>query len=215
MAFIVQEMDEVQACGADRREDRRRAILDAAEALFLDQGFERTSLAAIVKCSGGSLATLYEHFSNKRGLLRAVLDRRRDENLDDHARLIDAAADPADALRALAHWIHDYFIDPRSVAMMRIMIGESLRDPQFARDLHRDVHLVHVHKLAEVFRRWTAEGKARFEDADAAAELYFATVMCNAELNAMLDAKSRDAVAASRAQIEWRLEPFLAYFLTP
>lgn len=207
------EADGASAAGGARREDRRRAILDAAETLFLDQGFDRTSLAAIVKCSGGSLATLYEHFSNKRGLLRAVLDRRRDENLDDHARLLHRAEDPAQGLRALAHWIHDYFIDPRSVAMMRIMIGESLRDPQFACDLHRDVHLVHVRTLAEVFRRWTREGKATFDDADAAAELYFATVMCNTQLNAMMTVKSPDMVAASRALIEWRLEPFIVYFL--
>ncbi|RYD43145.1 MAG: TetR/AcrR family transcriptional regulator, partial [Sphingomonadales bacterium] len=49
------------------RERRQSAILDAAESLFLEQGYERTSLAEIVKTSGGSLATLYELFGNKQG----------------------------------------------------------------------------------------------------------------------------------------------------
>src|SRR3546814_3108340 len=52
---------------ATRRQDRRKAILDAAESLFLDQGFDRVSLAAVVGQSGGSLATLYELFGNKQG----------------------------------------------------------------------------------------------------------------------------------------------------
>src|SRR3546814_1994530 len=70
---------------ATRRQDRRKAILDAAESLFLDQGFDRVSLAAVVGQSGGSLATLYELFGNKQGLLRAVIERGEQErraNLD-------------------------------------------------------------------------------------------------------------------------------------
>ena len=38
------------------RDRRREAFLDAAEALFLDQGFERTSLVQIVGRSRGSLS---------------------------------------------------------------------------------------------------------------------------------------------------------------
>src|SRR3546814_4381236 len=64
-----------------RREDRRQAILDAAESLFLEQGYERVSVNAIVQRSGGSLATVYDLFGNKHGLLYAVVDRARDEGL--------------------------------------------------------------------------------------------------------------------------------------
>src|SRR3546814_4201594 len=72
-------MSESTLCQMDRsspRERRQSAILDAAESLFLEQGYERTSLAEIVKRSGGSLATLYELFGNKQGLLRAIADRK-------------------------------------------------------------------------------------------------------------------------------------------
>src|SRR3546814_3090605 len=71
-------MSESTLCQMDRsspRERRQSAILDAAESLFLEQGYERTSLAEIVKRSGGSLATLYELFVNKQGLLRAIATR--------------------------------------------------------------------------------------------------------------------------------------------
>src|SRR3546814_8686691 len=75
-------MSESTLCQMDRsspRERRQSAILDAAESLFLEQGYERTSLAEIVKRSGGSLATLYELFVNKQGLLRAIATRWCDE----------------------------------------------------------------------------------------------------------------------------------------
>jgi AcrR family transcriptional regulator len=67
--------------GDGRRGERRKAILDAAEEMFLEQGFARVSLGAIVRRSGGSLATVYEMFGNKQGLLRAVVHRRRDEGM--------------------------------------------------------------------------------------------------------------------------------------
>lgn len=64
-----------QTDGPSPRERRQSAILDAAESLFLEQGYDRTSLAEIVKRSGGSLATLYELFGNKQGLLHAIATR--------------------------------------------------------------------------------------------------------------------------------------------
>lgn len=58
----------------DRREMRRRAMLDAANTLFLEKGYGATSLTDIVKRSGGSLATLYELFGGKEGLFRAMVE---------------------------------------------------------------------------------------------------------------------------------------------
>ena len=73
---------ETAICRMDRlspRALRHEAILDAAETLFIEQGYDRTSLAEIVRRSGGSLATLYELFGNKQGLLHAIAIRWRDE----------------------------------------------------------------------------------------------------------------------------------------
>ena len=53
---------------AGRGASRRRAILDAAAALFLERGFADTSVGDVVKRSGGSLATLYSLFGSKEGL---------------------------------------------------------------------------------------------------------------------------------------------------
>ncbi len=49
-------------------------MLGAATELFLEKGFERTSLSDIVDRSKGSRSTLYEYFGNKEGLLRAMVE---------------------------------------------------------------------------------------------------------------------------------------------
>src|SRR6478735_10998937 len=53
-------------------------ILDAAEALFLEHGFEATSLRAITASAGVNLAAVNYHFGSKEELFQAVLTRRLD-----------------------------------------------------------------------------------------------------------------------------------------
>lgn len=53
-------------------------ILDAAEALFMEHGFEATSLRAITAAAGVNLAAANYHFGSKEELFQAVLTRRLD-----------------------------------------------------------------------------------------------------------------------------------------
>ena len=51
-------------------------ILDAAQKLFYDLGFDETSLAMIINETGGSRRSIYNEFGNKHGLLMAVIQRQ-------------------------------------------------------------------------------------------------------------------------------------------
>jgi len=50
-------------------------ILDAAERLFAQQGFSRTTIKQIGKAAGVNSALLYYYFGDKEGLYRSVLER--------------------------------------------------------------------------------------------------------------------------------------------
>ena len=56
-------------------EESRRRILDAAEELFRERGFERTTFADISERSGMARGSIPWHFGNKDGLLMAVAER--------------------------------------------------------------------------------------------------------------------------------------------
>ena len=53
-------------------------ILDAAESLFMEHGFEATSLRSITATAGVNLAAVNYHFGSKEELFQAVLTRRLD-----------------------------------------------------------------------------------------------------------------------------------------
>ncbi|GAA3711732.1 TetR/AcrR family transcriptional regulator [Zhihengliuella alba] len=61
--------------GADSTQ-RRAAILDAAEALFSEQGYRGVSMSAVARAAGISGTGLVHHFATKDDLLQAVMDRR-------------------------------------------------------------------------------------------------------------------------------------------
>lgn len=192
-----------------RREERRDAIIDAAETLFLEKGFERVSLSAIIARSGGSMATVYELFGNKQGLLYAVVERGRARGLDDLDGLVCEIESPREALLTIARLLHDHLTTQHSIAMMRVVIVEAMRDPEFARTFHSDVHLAFVREIAACMHRWNEAGLTCFDDPDAAAELFLATVVCDAQLKAM---KGVDESPMDAKGMEWRLAPFLAHY---
>ncbi len=56
--------------------DTKKRILDAAEALFAERGFDATSMRAITAAAGVNLAAVNYHFGSKEALLRAIVAER-------------------------------------------------------------------------------------------------------------------------------------------
>ena len=192
------------------RERRRDAILDAAEALFLEQGYERTSLAEIVKQSGGSLATLYDLFGNKQGLLHAIASRWGDEARCQPAECM-AITDMSNVelLRGYAHRQCDRMRSPRAVALMRMLISESLRDRDFALQIYRDLHIPAIEELSTLFAEWAATGQADIDDPEAAAKLLLSIVIGDSMLHTLAGLEDE---WLDKDQLDWRLQPFLSHF---
>ena len=58
--------------------ETRTRILDAAEELFMQQGFEATSMRVLTARAGVNLAAVNYHFGSKHALIEAVFRRRLD-----------------------------------------------------------------------------------------------------------------------------------------
>jgi AcrR family transcriptional regulator len=78
--------------------DTKTRILDAAEELFMEHGFEATSLRLITTAAEVNLAAANYHFGSKEDLFQAVLTRRLDPMNQERMQLLDkfeCAAEPA------------------------------------------------------------------------------------------------------------------------
>lgn len=69
--------------------EKRQEIVDAARALFLEVGYESTSMTAIAAAAGVASNTIYWYFKDKDELLVAVLDAALEEGL---SKFLDSLA---------------------------------------------------------------------------------------------------------------------------
>jgi AcrR family transcriptional regulator len=69
----------LESVAASRRrdpEDTKERLLDAAERLFAERGFEGASLRAVTQAAGTSVSAAHYHFGSKEALLVATVRRR-------------------------------------------------------------------------------------------------------------------------------------------
>ena len=69
--------------------DTKTRILDAGERLFVEHGFEATSLRSLTAAAGVNLAAVHYHFGSKEELFQAVLTRRLDPMNQERIELLE------------------------------------------------------------------------------------------------------------------------------
>ena len=112
---------------AERKErdktERRQAILDAAQRLFIEQGFEKVSMRNIADAIEYSPATIYLYFKDKNELLFA-LQNQAFGRLAQEFESVFSIQHPAERLHAIGHkYLGFAFEHPELFELMFIMTG--------------------------------------------------------------------------------------------
>ena len=70
-------------------EERKKEILDIAEQLFIEKGFDNTSTNDILREIGIARGTLYYYFKSKEEILDAVIDRITNQLVEKSKEIFD------------------------------------------------------------------------------------------------------------------------------
>lgn len=119
-----------------RSERKRQAILDAAQAAFLADGYDRTTMDDVAAHAAVSKQTVYKHFSDKQTLFAAIItgEIEATEALTaDMVAELGASDDLEGDLRRFARRHAEEVLQPHLVQLRRIVIAESQRFPGLAR----------------------------------------------------------------------------------
>jgi AcrR family transcriptional regulator len=143
-----------------RGELRRAAVLSAAQEIFLERGFEASTLDEVVRRAGGSRATLYEQFGGKDGLFAAIIADMC-EQLSTPLRLavLDSSSLPQETLRIFADSFMKVLMSTEGLALYRLVIGESVRFPELGRRVFQAGPEAAAAMLADYLRRETKTGR--------------------------------------------------------
>jgi AcrR family transcriptional regulator len=80
----------------------RERVLDAAERIMAEHGFEAATLARVVEEAGIPMSSVYHYFGSKDGILLAVMERGADRFFDDLPDLSRRPGRPAQHLARVA-----------------------------------------------------------------------------------------------------------------
>jgi len=138
--------------------DTRERLLDTAEALFAEHGFNATSLRAITQKAEANLAAVNYHFGSKKGLILAVIRRGLRPINEERIRLLEALMDDhpdRPGLEAILDCFYrpafEYFQDPSRIPFLRLL-GRTLFDRgDYTRELMEEEWMPLVHRYLEAF----------------------------------------------------------------
>jgi TetR/AcrR family transcriptional repressor of mexJK operon len=145
----------------DRSTRKRRAIVEASTALFLQHGYLGTSMDQIAAFAAVSKPTVYKFFPDKEQLFTEIvyeiLDRAGDPFRAELSSL--AQTDHLDTdLRQLARHYLATVTQPTVLQLRRLVIGASHQLPAVARAYYERAPEQTIRALADCFRRLADRG---------------------------------------------------------
>lgn len=124
----------------ERARQTRGQILDAAQELFLTDGYAATTVAAIAASAHVSVETIYKSFGGKPGLVQAIVEKGLagegpipTEQRSDHIR--DTEPDPRRILTAWGTFTAE--IGPRTAPILTLARDAAASDPEVAATLEQ------------------------------------------------------------------------------
>lgn len=166
--------------------DRRSHYLNVALKLFLEDGFHGVSIDQIVAAAGGSKATLYRYFESKEKLFAGIIDEivasSAPSTIDDEL----AVADPETGLRLIATTTANGALNPHTIELLQLAVGEVRRFPDLAQVLFARGPAVNYERLRTFLNRHTALGALDVPNPQIAAEQFLGGIVGHQQLRMAL-----------------------------
>lgn len=115
---------------APRGEAKRQAVIDAAERIFLDQGYANASMDGIAAEAGVSKRTVYNHFASKQDLFQAVVARLYAGLQEVRRRGLPLDRPPVAVLSEFAEDLLAHLRRPQMQGLYRLIMAERPRFPE-------------------------------------------------------------------------------------
>lgn len=159
--------------GRPKSAQKRRAILQAAQRLFLANGFEGTSVDQIAAEAGVSKLTVYSHFGDKATLFAATIEHYCEQQVPAALFTPDPAQPLRPRLAGIARAVYALIASPEALSGFRLLCGPR-PDPRLA-GMFWGAGAGHLQEeFAALLARRTAAGELAVADPARAAGQFFA-----------------------------------------
>ena len=163
-----QDDDNRPARGRPRDEEKNSAIIEAASLLFLENGFDGTSMDEVAKRAGVSKQTVYSHFSSKEQLFSEAIHITIAKYFPDAAlEMVEVHTLESD-LYAVAETYARLLLSDKAIAMHRVRVAAAAKGPELAQIFWQAGPLEMNQKLEDFLRTWVEKGELAIDNIEKA-----------------------------------------------
>lgn len=193
--------------------DRSRILREAAEAVFLRDGYAAARMDDVAHLAGMSKRTLYQHYPSKAALFEAVMSECLAPIGVDP--VMETLPDLRAALRGMLLSFVRQLFHPRQIAIFRLVIAEVKRSPELADAFHRAGPGRGASSLERRLALEMERGRLRLGDAREAARMLFSMALGGAHMWLLLGLRDAPDEAAMVRVVEDAVAVFLDGALVP
>jgi AcrR family transcriptional regulator len=191
---------------------RVRSLTETAAEMFLKQGYDAVSLDTLIARVGGSRRNIYGRFGGKEGLFIAVITQLCADLLRTLTELEIRNEDEHTALKLFGESVLDIILQPRALALHRLMIAEGARVPKVAQAIYR----AGPDKAGNILSLWVdarqAAGRLRKDfTARELADKFFTLLVARPQLRASVGLDATPLAAAVRAKLTLKAVDMFLY----
>jgi TetR/AcrR family transcriptional repressor of mexJK operon len=163
------------------RRDAR--LLDVATTLFMERGFDGTSIDAVAEAAGVSKPTVYARYHDKRDLFAAVLRERIRQWLAPLSAAAETQATEANpksikkTLHELSRHMLAYTLAPEAGALQRILSAQAVQFPELAKLANEEGWLRAVRAVSSLLGQAAARGQVKVDDPELTADMFLNLVL--------------------------------------
>lgn len=195
---------------------KREDIVRAARDLFLAEGYERTSVAAIAERADVSLATLYKHFRTKSALFESVAGILAEEMVPHMvSKAAGTNAPCAEVIRDYARAYADILMSRDTADFVRLIVSEAAQFPEVAAVFYERIKGPIAAEINAYLERQARVGTLEIQDQALALRQLMAMIEGSLLWPNLLLAGSPMAEGHERVVADEAAATFLARYATP
>lgn len=193
---------------------KRAAILEAAKSRFVRDGFVGVSMDQIAAEAGVSKLTVYSHFGDKETLFGEAIRAKCIEFIPDALFPQDLPGSLRDQLHAIARAFFKLVSSEDAIRTQRTMLALGSGDEKLRR-IFWEAGPQRTHDAFAAFlRARVAEGKLQLDDADRAAQQFFALVKGELHMHMMCGLRATPTPDEVSTHLQAAVDMFLRAYAT-
>jgi TetR/AcrR family transcriptional repressor of mexJK operon len=146
---------------------KKRLIAEAATRLFIDKGYDGTSMEDVARLADVSKPTVYKHFADKEKLFSEII-RATTDQVDGLVSLVSESLSDANdvekGLTQLAHQFLQILMQPAMLRLRRLVVATADRFPEVGRTWYDGGFERVLSSLAKCFQQFADRDLLRLGD---------------------------------------------------